>query len=59
MSKRDERWRIAQGHMSGHLAGNEPDPGESLRKAAGEVRRLPHGPAHGAIARRTGEERRA
>ncbi len=36
MSKRDERWRIAQGHMSGHLAGNEPDPGESLRKAAGE-----------------------
>jgi hypothetical protein len=38
----EARWKIAQSHMSGHLAGqqaaerSEPDPGEFLRKAAAE-----------------------
>ncbi len=32
----EARWKIAQSHMSGHLAGNEPDPGEFLRRGAAE-----------------------
>jgi len=38
----DERWRIAQGHMSGHFARSE-DPADSLRKAAGEAAGYPMG----------------